>query len=318
VATSEAIQAAGTKQTGGSGVVPIWGQAAALIVLVAFAALGFEAFAGPGPRTRVLGWLPGGSEQATSAPARALYQAESSVRVGMPGLGSEGQERTLVEGDVVLAGDSGRLLRLESGGRAVELRPDEGAATFISNLGAWDASAGRLGGTMARYHGGRWTMDPLDLAPVGAALHPPDAPDDALPDGFTLGPEEDAGRIRRVDERGNQAIRIRASRKASALTLESRRPLPTLDDAFVTVRAVVRGQAGKTLTLTVSDVVDVAGRVESGVDRRTASEEWTTLTVRRRMAVPSPNDLYAVGILDAEGGDWFEVRSVDVFVGVVP
>jgi hypothetical protein len=68
------MQAAGTKQTGGAGVVPIWGQAAAVIVLVAFAALAFEAFAGPGPRTRVLDWLPGGSGQATSVPARALYR----------------------------------------------------------------------------------------------------------------------------------------------------------------------------------------------------------------------------------------------------
>jgi hypothetical protein len=81
---------------------------------------------------------------------------------------------------------------------------------------------------------------------------------------------------------------------------------------------VVRGQPGKTIVLSLRDVTDAAGNAESVVDRRPSSEAWTTMTVRRRVVFPSADDSFLVGIADADGGDWFEVRDVTVILGVAP
>ena len=113
-------------------------------------------------------------------------------------------------------------------------------------------------------------------------------------------------------------MRLRASRKAALFSLNSREPIPSLDGVLVTITAVVRGQPGKTIVLALRDVTDAAGNAETVADRRQTSEEWTTLSVRRRVVYPSPGDSYSVGIMDAEGGDWFEVRDLTVVLGVVP
>ena len=66
------------------------------------------------------------------------------------------------------------------------------------------------------------------------------------------------------------------------------------------------------------DIVDAVNTAESVTDRRPTSEEWTTLTVRRRVVYPSPGDSFSVGIADADGGDWFEIRDLTVVLGIAP
>ena len=72
------------------------------------------------------------------------------------------------------------------------------------------------------------------------------------------------------------------------------------------------------MVLTIKDVVDASGNVETATDRQSVSDQWATLTARHRMVYPSPGDTFSVGLLDADGGDWIEVRSLDVVLGVVP
>ena len=111
------------------------------------------------------------------------------------------------------------------------------------------AHADRLAGATARYQGGRWIVDQTPLQSVGADLHPARAPSEAQTDGFWLGPDPEAGRVRRVGDRDHPALRIRASKKTPAMMLETREPLPTLDGTLVSVTALVRGQPGKTMVL---------------------------------------------------------------------
>jgi hypothetical protein len=198
-----------------------------------------------------------------------------------------------------------------------EIPGAEGASTTVANLGAWDRAADRLAGVAAHYVQGRWMLDDVPLQSVGASLHPAGAPSEALTDGFWLGPEPDVGRFRRVGERSEPAVRVRASKKSPTL-LETRQPLQTLDATLVTVTAVVRGQPGRTLALTLDDAVDAAGTSEAVTDRHPATEEWTRLTVRRRVVFPSEKDKISVGLVDADNGDWFEVRDFEVFLGVAP
>lgn len=298
--------------------LPLWAQLAGLVILLAFVGLSIEAYFGPGLRTRLLGSGAGDASTATAVPTRVLYEPGDTVKVGQKSTGSEGQERLLIEGDVVLLGVTHQLVRLGPGGRVTQLAAPEGAVTGVANLGVWQPETGRLGGGMAMAHNGQWLVDDLPLPSVGAELNPPRAPSEALTDGFTLGPDADAGRIRRVGDKDGPAIRFRASRKVPLFSLDSRQPISTLDGVLVSVSALVRAQPGKTMTLVLRDTVDAAGRAESVTDRRPSSEEWTRLTVRRRVVYPSPGDSFSVGLENADGGDWFEVRDIQVVLGVAP
>jgi hypothetical protein len=113
-------------------------------------------------------------------------------------------------------------------------------------------------------------------------------------------------------------VRLRASRKVPHFSLDTQGPLPTLNGVLVSVSAIVRGQPGKTIMLTIKDVIDATGAADMVTDRRPTSEEWTRLTVRRRVVYPSPSDAISVGIVDPDGGDWFEVRDVQIVLGVSP
>jgi hypothetical protein len=298
--------------------IPLWTQVVGFLLLLAFLALSVEAYFGPGLRSRLLGFAPAPQASSKAIPPRAFYETGSSVRVGQRGIGSEGQDRVIQEGDVVLLGATGQLVRLGSAGRADEIPGSDGAGTTIVDLGAWDPAADRLVGVPARFQGGRWVLDAIPLQSVGADLHPAGAPSEALTDGFWLGPDPDVGRVRRVGDRDRPALRIRASKKTTAMMLETRDPLPTLDGTLVSVTAVVRGQPGKTMVLTLEDVPDARGNAEAVSERRTATDEWTRLTVRRRVVFPSQNDRISLGLVDADAGDWIEVRDLDVRLGVVP
>jgi hypothetical protein len=295
--------------------VPLWAQILGLLVLVAFVALSIDAYFGPGLRTR-LGL--GNAGAADGVPARVFYEPGPRAQAGQKGIGSEGQERVLLEGDAVLLGATHQIVRLGPAGRVTQLTAPEGTITTVANLGLWQRESGRLTGANAQRQRGQWLLDDFPLTSAGAPLHPPGAPSEDLPDGFTLGPEADVGRVRRVSDGDAPAVRLRASRKAALFSLNSREPIPSLDDVLVTITAVVRGQPGKTIVLALRDVTDAAGNAETVADRRPTSEEWTTLSVRRRVADPSPGDSFSVGIMDADGGDWFEVRDLTVVLGVVP
>jgi hypothetical protein len=297
--------------------VPRWGQLLGLLLLLAFVGLSVDSYFGPGLRNR-LGLGLGASAAPAAIPTRVYYEPGATARAGQKSTGSEGQERSLLEGDGVLLGATGQLVRLGPDGRSEPLGAPDGAVMTVANLGAWDRTAGRLLGATARAQDGHWLLDEVPLQSVGAALNPPGAPSEALTAGFALGPDADAGRVRRVSDRDGPAVRLRASRKVPLFSLDTQGPLPTLNGVLVSVSAIVRGQPGKTIMLTIKDVIDATGAADMVTDRRPTSEEWTRLTVRRRVVYPSPSDAISVGIVDPDGGDWFEVRDVQIVLGVTP
>jgi hypothetical protein len=235
------------------------------------------------------------------------------------GVGPRGQDRVFQAGDLVLLGASGRLVRLEEGNRLTDLRATDGAEVTVTSLGAWDQGVAGLAGRSARYHNGAWVVDRAPLQPVGAPLHVRGAPEDDLTAGFRLFPET-AGRIRRLDTPDGPAVRVRPSGRGQSLVVEGWDPLPSLDSATVTVVAIVRASEGAALELALNDVVDPAGTIQRTADRQQApnEDEWLTLRVQRRVLFASPNDSYAVGIVEVRNRDWLEVRELAVYLGVLP
>jgi hypothetical protein len=301
--------------------VPVWGLAVGIVLVLAFAGLVVQTYVGRSIRSYVGALLPGGgTEQMENADAvRVWYVAGDTVRAGQVGIGSRGQDRTFQAGDLVLLGAAGRLVRIGEGGRLTELRADEGTTPSVQGLGAWDSAAGTLGGARARFVRGAWTVEAPALPPVGAPLSVSGAPDDELTADFQLMPGT-AGRIRRFEGSAGSGVRLRPTGRTASLLLEGWQPLPTLDNATVTVRAVVRASEGASVELALSDVLDAAGTIQRTVDARSAPDEdaWMTLRVQRRVTFGSPNDRYSVGLVDVRNRDWLEVRDLAVYLGTLP
>jgi hypothetical protein len=294
---------------------------AGLVLVLVFAALVAQTYSS----RPILGWLvtlvPGShTEQVTDVDGvRAFYVPGSTVQVGEFGIGARGQDRAFQAGDIVLLGATGRLVRLEEGGRLTGLHAPEGTALLVTSLGPWDPAAGSLAGSMARYVGGSWVLETPPLQPAGAALHVPGAPEEELTADFQLTPPM-AGRIRRLGSADGPVVRIRPAGRAPALLLEGSDPLTTLDNVAVTVQATVRASEGATVELALADVVDAVGTVQKTVDRGSPTDEeaWTTLRIRRRVTFGSPNDRYSIGLVEVRNRDWLEVRELSVYIGVLP
>ncbi len=61
------------------------------------------------------------------------------------------------------------------------------------------------------------------------------------------------------------------------------------------------------------------GKAEGYTAHADASEEWTTLTVRaQKVYHPAPGDNFSLGLFGMEVGDWFDVRELSLFVGILP
>ncbi len=71
--------------------------------------------------------------------------------------------------------------------------------------------------------------------------------------------------------------------------------------------------------MTLQDVVAEDGRAEGYAAHANTSEEWTTLTVwAQKVLPPAPGDNFSLGLFGVEVGEWFEVRELSLFVGILP
>ncbi len=301
--------------------VPVWALAAGVVLMLVFAGLVVQTYTGQSLRNGLAALVPGPRAEhlADAGGVRALYVPGSTVRIGQVGLGSRGQDRAFQAGDVVLLGASGHLVRLEESGRLTELRAAEGTSLLVTSLGPWDTAAGTLAGLQARSTGSAWTVDTPWLQWAGASLYVPGAPEEDLTDEFQLVPST-AGRVRRFTTSDGPSVRIRPNGRTALLQVESAHPLPTLDNATVTVQATVRAVDGANVELALSDVLDAAGAVQNTTERRTATdeEEWMTLRVQRRVTFGDPNDRYSIGLVEVRNRDWLEVRELGVYLGALP
>ena len=301
--------------------VPTWILAVGVMLVLVFIGLVIQTYSGRPLVSRLAAFVPGaGSEQLADADrSRVLYVPGATVQVGQVGIGSRGQDRVFQAGDIVLLGTTRQLVRLEDSGRLTEFRAAEGTPLRVMSLGPWDPAAGSLAGLVAHYVGQAWILEVPELQPVGSRLRVQGAPEEALAAGFQLVPPT-AGRVRWFDTADGSTVRIRPVGRIPSLAVESWDPLPSLDNAAVTVKATVRGSLGANLELALNDVIDASGTVQKTADRRgvTHEDEWMTLRVERRVLFGSPNDRFSMGLVEVRSRDWLEVRELGVYLGILP
>jgi hypothetical protein len=231
-------------------------------------------------------------------------------------------KHVLATGDVVFTRGLGSLVRLRADGPPVPLTAEPGQRVRVNNVGPWDDKQGSLAGLDAVYQAsGQWV---LDVAPLHAANTNPDfrLGTDAEPlTGYQMDPSDGFTVARMSDDTGS-FVRVTATQENAWVQVTAREPLATLDGAPVTLRGQIRAHATQPnakVSLTLHDVVAEDGRVAQKISRSLASEEWTTLWAQLPNVVyPSPEDYFALGLVRVGEGDWFDIRELSLFVGLLP
>ena len=294
--------------------VPTWAVAIGAVLVVLFVALSANAYFGGSLLGRLRTLRTAREPVAATGAIRAYYSPSETPAAGMESVGSRGHTRRLQAGEVALLAGSGRLVRLEPGG-ATELVADGGATVTVPNLGPWDQTTGRLVGQTAHLADGRWRIEKpspsgfLSLDGLG---------EEELPASFALVPTPAAGRPRRMEDGDGVSLRIRAAEQHAFVGVQTHALATVPEGAVVTVWALVRAREDTTVGMRLTDIVDAAGTREEAVGRWSALKGWNMVTLPRRLAFQTPEDRFAIGLIDPRAGDWVDVRDVGVYLGVLP
>ena len=294
--------------------VPIWAVAIGAVLVLLFVGLSANAYFGGNLLGRLRALRSTHEPVAVTGGIRAYYSPAEAASDGMAGIGTRGHTRLFQPGETVLLGGSGRLVRLEPDG-ATELVADGSTTLTISNLGQWDETTGRLAGQTARLVDGQWLVEKPS---VTGMLSLDGLRDEDLPAGDALVPTPAAGRPDRMEDGDGVSLRIRAAESHAFFGLQTHALANVPEEAVVTVWALVRARDETTIGLRITDVVDAAGTREEAIGRWPAPKGWTRVTLVRRVAYRTPEDRFAIGLIDARPSDWIDVRDVGLYLGALP
>lgn len=204
---------------------------------------------------------------------------------------------------------------LEKRGRALPLTGHEGERITVSNVGTWDGRSGMFSGLEAVYQGGRWVFD---LSRMEASnpnnLFLSGTEEDPIRD-WSVSPQGTGYEVERMRDESGPFIRVRATRPSPYLVIMGVKPLSMLQGMPVSLRGQIRAHTSGKQVLTLYE--DTGGQIH---DRRTKpSATWTTLTLRvPKVAHLGPSANFSMGIFDVSEGDWFDIRELSLFAGILP
>ncbi|HLC42604.1 MAG TPA: YfhO family protein, partial [Methylomirabilota bacterium] len=225
----------------------------------------------------------------------------------------------LAEGDVVLSGSSGQLLRLEKYGGMVRLVGQKGQKILVSNVGMWESTSRAFTGFEAVYDNGRWVVDASPMRPVNPNSNfQIDSEKEPIP-GFWVSSGVAGYTITHMRDESGPFVRVQATQPQPYLSINGQDALTTLHGVPASVRGQVRAHSKSRPRLTLHDVVAGDGTTEDYSTRSRSAGEWTTLIVRaEKIRYPSSSDRFSLGLTKVSAGDWFDVRELSLFVGILP
>jgi len=244
----------------------------------------------------------------------------SMVSPGVPVVAASGETVYWDSGDMVLSGYSGELVHFVADGWIVRLTGQEGQKIRISNVGMWDSKGGTFAGLDAVYKKGRWVIDNSAMQPSNPNNRFREGSKKEPIPGFWISSPGEAGyTTMHIEDENGSFIRVQATRPSSYLVINGNSPLAGLQGVPVSIRGQIRAHSTGKSRLTLFDVVAENGRSEDYTVYGNTSEEWTTLTVQvEKILYPDPGDNFSLGLEEVEAGDWFDVRELSSFVGVIP
>lgn len=209
----------------------------------------------------------------------------------------------------------GQLL-IAQGLGLIRLTGVEGQTTRVMTLGSWDEQRRMLTGLPAVCRSGRWIVDASSMKPAAAkdgfeslASSQPD------PD-YWLG--QPASVVRMSDEQG-AFLRIRVPKPALHMGVYSGKPIRSLDDAPMTARAQVRIYEGQVVSFWADDITHPGGAPRRYQQASKQTGRWIDLTLRiPRTRFADPSDRIGLEINRLNGGDCFDIRYLEGYVGILP
>jgi peptidoglycan/LPS O-acetylase OafA/YrhL len=223
------------------------------------------------------------------------------------------------DGRPILVGDTGDLFLIRTNGQIARVVAQEGQRIRISNLGRWDDTTSSLQGLDAVAEEGHWNVDASGLAPLNHNNVLQEGDEKTPVPGYWISPSDASYTIKRMVDGSGGFVRITATRATPYLAVTGRDPLPTLNGVPVSVRGQVRAHSGAArMVLTLFESASKGGPSKSYRTEVEPVERWRTLVVAAQRFDADPGDNFSVGLVDVEAGDWFDIRELSVFKGIVP
>jgi hypothetical protein len=233
----------------------------------------------------------------------------------------DGSTARVRPGDVIFAGDTYELWRYREDGQFSLLVGTPGRRLTLPALGTLDVATGRFSGLDIVARDRRWVPD---LAKLTAFTVQPRffriSPDGRAPLNWDLNPASTDHRIERQLDDGGPYLRLTFDDNARMFRIYRLEAIPDAMPVPVSVHAEVRASSRGDQELGVAER-RAGGRPDPDPDTTTtpATGTWTSLVVNVAATNGSgmPKEIY-YALRDAREGDWFDVRRITVFVGIVP
>jgi len=301
--------------------VPRWALAAASLLVLTFLGFSVEAYFGVDPLARLIHAFHRDEQRLSASSALGALYLPPGVKVaaGAEAMRSDGTSRPLLQGNVILDGASGKLLRLEPDGRAALLTGEDGQRVHISNVGPWDSAKGGLSGLEAVDQDGHWVIDSSVVKPSNENSDFQASTADQPLSGFWVSPADAGYTATLMHDDNGPFVRIQATTTGSYLAVTGQGPLASLQGAPVTLGAEVLTHGSGKVRLTVYDVVGPNGQNKTYTSEGGVPNKWSVFTLRvPRIEYPDPADNFSLGLYDVHAGDSFDVRWLRLDIGVLP
>lgn len=213
----------------------------------------------------------------------------------------------------------GALSSKTTAGRSARIIGQPGDQLWLSGVGPWSVERQGFAGLAATSIDGSWYVDLSNWSPSNQNPRLNGGAASGLP-GFWVSPGDAEPQLQWLKDEGGPFVRVIATKPSSYLVLNGQLQPGNIDNVPVSVVATARTSPRKELRLAVHDVVAPDGKHQSRVlTLKPEDHEWVTGVVRLGVAsYVNPGDNFAVGIGNVIPGDYFDVRFIGLYVGIVP
>ena len=211
-------------------------------------------------------------------------------------------------------------------GRATIVEAKSGETLKILNVGKVEVGTQKPLGLEGTFYWTRWLF-PLrewNAANVNPVLELSESgkqcPKIFSPTGYWVSPlKTDATFTQERDQTGD-FIRMLSTKENSYLGLTGQDPMRQAMGQPISLKIDIRVPHSREVVASIYDVLDSNGEAQSSSFAFNApAGEWVTIVLRApAIAFSSPSDHYAIGLSNVKAGDYFDLREISVFEGIIP
>jgi hypothetical protein len=140
------------------------------------------------------------------------------------------------------------------------------------------------------------------------------------PTGYWVSPSNTDRKITQERDQTSDFTRILSTKENSYLVLNGQDPMRQALGQPISLKIDIRVPHSREVVATIHDVLGSDGRAKSSRFAFNApAGEWVTIVLRAPViAFSSPSDNYSIGLTSVKAGDYFDLREISVFEGILP